>query len=69
MIDIMVGRQIPDEKERLDEATWMSEKLAARIFFQHSDGYLDPRELADSLVKPIQFVLQFLQVHPSILCT
>jgi hypothetical protein len=65
MIDILVGRQIPDEKERLDEATWMSEKLADKILFQQYDSYLDPRELAASLVEPIQFVLQFLQVHPS----
>jgi hypothetical protein len=67
MIDIMVGRQVPDEKERLDEATWMSEKLAEKILFQQYELYLDPRELTESLVEPIQYVLQFLQVsYPSL---
>jgi hypothetical protein len=62
MIDLMVGRQVPDEAERLDEATWMSDKLATKILSQHYDLYLTPSELAESLVQPLQSVLQFLQV-------
>lgn len=63
MIDIMVGRQLPDEKERKEEAVWISEKLAEKIISQQnvtrSQG-----ELADFLVEPVQHVLQFLQVCP-----
>jgi hypothetical protein len=62
MIDLMVGRQVPDEAERLEEAIWISDKLATRILSQQYDLYLTPSELAEALVKPVQSVLQFLQV-------
>lgn len=61
MIDIMVDRQIPDEKERKEEAIWISQKLAEKILFQR-DLFLNPIDFAETLVEPIIHVLQFLQV-------
>ena len=62
MIDVMVGRHIPDENERLLEATWISEKLTDKIV-STSDFLTDRDELAKSLVQPIKSVLEFMQVQ------
>jgi hypothetical protein len=61
MIEIMVGRQIPDAKERHDEAIWISGKLAEKII-SNGDSSMGLDSLSSALFESVKSVLEFIQV-------
>ena len=63
--DQMLGREMPDEVERKEEAMWMVSKLADKLMVnQKPDAYgrfQSMSGLMDSLLEPVEFVLTCIQ--------